>query len=1370
MKHFRLLLTALLLWVGGVNVAQSEIEFVPSWTDYVEGVIVPSGTTQLIVPEGKTKIKYRSRQWPDPNYNGFVYDSEIFSPFERNCKLIDILTYNIHVTVANANDYSGVGDKINLEEIVLPTTLTECDNRAFYNLSSLKRIYFQQTTMNKFDFNLHGSNHLEEIHLACDKPDLTSNPDDIPSGITLYVPERYYSNYTNDSKWTRVFTNIVKDKFCSMIISNPNPGVQLEIDNQLVNGSEGQASTTMYFGKYSKPKYCLTYDYGIGTPTIKLNNVVLSDTVGHLNLLSETQGVENTLMVTFDYIIKSKVYINSNGNGSTVSWDGQQVVSDKGGTSMISNVIAGHSYVMKVKFNPASQYCTVKKDGATLNASSTGNDYYAYTINNVNKDCNIDVQVDDKRCELTISKINIDANLLMTRMLDGKASTGFLVDGQKITVGQGTTVSFDVPNTIHLTTASLSGLSPQTTSNSNGTTKYTFTIPNSANALLTLVGQKVTVQEQSNYNVQTITKIGNGSILYDYWVYEEQDEDFRHTTGELTAPVTSLLTPISAVENGTGFKLTLIPNPGYELSTLYASWDTGELVNGRRVMSSVNLFTENSWEDNEGTHPHLDGKNAEQCLAEGGDFTLTLEEGRYLAFNVTTNTWTFTVQGDNWASTSMSITAGFSNPQETVQKQVNLMAIGTPPDGSLLFSCNHNGDWVIDELTSTGSITRQYIPGEISSPAFIIDYEEGRLLENEGVTIPFTVYRNGADVTSLFSYEDGQILYEPLDVIDGTWTFVFPEGSQTAAASPIADWSLLKIGNGTLRCDVTPVNAESGNQTCEVGNEAGRMRLMKAEVQNVLVSIQCNEGSSFKAFNNGYEMTSSFTTADNSLYTLTINQTDLDDAAWTVVFNEQGAANYYSYQLQQTDGGSVYVKVNNKETTGGEATESTYERIKNGSMNLKLSEDKVEGVSFLVLPDDDMTFRIYDGDTDITSQFVADENSNAYQWEATSLTDKSILFVFADKKELGIDQPEIIQFADANVKAICVTHWDTDGDLELSVAEAEAVTTLMDGDDPVFKGNTSIVSFDEFKYFTGLNELPAEAFQGCTKLESIVMPESLTSWGYYAFFGCEKLSNFVFPKNITVIPRFCFAGCNSFTSFTVPEGVTTISTNAFRNCKGITNILLPQTLTTLEGPQFDNSAQKIKTLVIPSSVTSISGSLLSNFDNLVVESGNTKYDSREGCGCIIETASDKILFGSNNARIPNGIKTIGFEAFKSLKTLKMIELPNSITSIGNYAFAYTNSLKSVVSKIENPQIVSLGTDAFKSVNADCVLTVPNGTKEAYIQAGWTTKETDPNGIFLRIEEASSNLEGDVNNDNKVTIADAVKVVDIILNDSSSSTE
>ena len=362
-----------------------------------------------------------------------------------------------------------------------------------------------------------------------------------------------------------------------------------------------------------------------------------------------------------------------------------------------------------------------------------------------------------------------------------------------------------------------------------------------------------------------------------------------------------------------------------------------------------------------------------------------------------------------------------------------------------------------------------------------------------------------------------------------------------------------------------------------------------------------------------------------------------------------------------------------------------------------------------------------------------------------------------------VDPLDVIQFADPNVKAICVENWDTNGDGELSKAEAKAVTSLEVDGTPVFKGKATITSFNEFQYFKGLTALPDYAFQACTKLESIVMPDSLATLGQYAFFGCEKLNSIVLPKNITVLPMFCFAGCNAFTSFTVPEGVTTILNNAFRNCKGITSISFPQTLTKLEGAQFDNARQKIKTLVIPKSVTNLGASgLVSNFDNLVVESGNTKYDSREGCGCIIETTSNKILYGSNNARIPNGIKIINAEAFKSLKDLKKIELPNTIISIGNYAFAYTDSLKSVVSKIEDPTKVSLGSDAFKGISPDCILTVPKGTKEAYILAGWTTKETDSNGVFLKIEEAASTLKGDVNGDGKVSIADAVEVVNIIL--------
>ena len=344
----------------------------------------------------------------------------------------------------------------------------------------------------------------------------------------------------------------------------------------------------------------------------------------------------------------------------------------------------------------------------------------------------------------------------------------------------------------------------------------------------------------------------------------------------------------------------------------------------------------------------------------------------------------------------------------------------------------------------------------------------------------------------------------------------------------------------------------------------------------------------------------------------------------------------------------------------------------------------------------------------------------------------------------SVDPADIIQFADAEVKRICVENWDTDGDGELSKDEAAAVETLLKDNGSgtlvsVFKDNTKISSFDEFQYFTGLEALPE-----------------------YAFYGCVKLKTIVLPKQITVLPHYCFSKCNSFTSFTVPEGVVTVQHSVFRNCTGITSVSFPQSLTTLEGPQFDNAGQKIKTLVIPKNVTSfgnLSG-LVGNFDELVVETCNTKYDSREGCGCIILTASDMVLYGSNNARIPNGIKSIKAEAFKSLKDLKKIELPNSITSIGNYAFAYTDSLKSVVSMIENPVSVSLGTDAFKEVHPDCVLTVPYGKTKAYRDAGWGDGQEGSPAIFKEIVEDMSQY--DVNRDKAVNITDVTTLVNKIL--------
>ncbi len=115
-----------------------------------------------------------------------------------------------------------------------------------------------------------------------------------------------------------------------------------------------------------------------------------------------------------------------------------------------------------------------------------------------------------------------------------------------------------------------------------------------------------------------------------------------------------------------------------------------------------------------------------------------------------------------------------------------------------------------------------------------------------------------------------------------------------------------------------------------------------------------------------------------------------------------------------------------------------------------------------------------------------------------------------------------IEFADANVKAICVENWDTNHDSELNYWEASAVTDI----GTVFQ-RSEITFFDELQYFTGLTCIGYEAFGGCSGLISIVIPNSVTSIGVGAFAGCKGLIFIEIPKSVTSIGDAAFYGCNS---------------------------------------------------------------------------------------------------------------------------------------------------------------------------------------------------------------------------------------------------
>ena len=197
--------------------------------------------------------------------------------------------------------------------------------------------------------------------------------------------------------------------------------------------------------------------------------------------------------------------------------------------------------------------------------------------------------------------------------------------------------------------------------------------------------------------------------------------------------------------------------------------------------------------------------------------------------------------------------------------------------------------------------------------------------------------------------------------------------------------------------------------------------------------------------------------------------------------------------------------------------------------HLKLDIDNVMGLGFYPIPED-VIFDAY------TAYLVLPER--------------------IDIDMLHISLGDIIVFADDNVKALCVSNWDTNGDGELSKAEAAAVSSL----GSVFTSKTNIKTFEELRYFTGLTSIGSNAFSGCTALKSIIIPENVTSFSSNAFKNCRNLTAVNVPENLTSIGSGCFSSCSLLESIVIPETVTSVGDNAFQRCSKLATVTVPARL------------------------------------------------------------------------------------------------------------------------------------------------------------------------------------------------------------------
>lgn len=210
----------------------------------------------------------------------------------------------------------------------------------------------------------------------------------------------------------------------------------------------------------------------------------------------------------------------------------------------------------------------------------------------------------------------------------------------------------------------------------------------------------------------------------------------------------------------------------------------------------------------------------------------------------------------------------------------------------------------------------------------------------------------------------------------------------------------------------------------------------------------------------------------------------------------------------------------------------------------------------------------------------------------------------------------------------------------------------------------------------GFTVLPPSAFRGITTLEWVDFSKcpNLVNLGTYAFQGCTGITEMTIPDSITNIGNYTFYGCTALQSITIPDGVTNIGTYAFRDCKSITSIDIPKSVTNIADYAFMNCTGLTSLKIDPSAIT-------------------MTFYSFQGCDSV------------NNVVIKDGATSICDYAFRGLKGLKSITIPNGVTSIGQNAFSDCSALTSITIP---SSVTSFGLKAFAST-AITNFEVPDGT-------------------------------------------------------------
>ncbi|MCD8055272.1 MAG: leucine-rich repeat protein, partial [Clostridiales bacterium] len=199
------------------------------------------------------------------------------------------------------------------------------------------------------------------------------------------------------------------------------------------------------------------------------------------------------------------------------------------------------------------------------------------------------------------------------------------------------------------------------------------------------------------------------------------------------------------------------------------------------------------------------------------------------------------------------------------------------------------------------------------------------------------------------------------------------------------------------------------------------------------------------------------------------------------------------------------------------------------------------------------------------------------------------------------------------------------------------------------------------------------AFDNCTNLTSIVIPDSVTEMGSWVFGTCTSLTSVTLGSGITSIGEYTFYGCSSLESITIPDSVTWIGSYAFLDCTSLESITIPESVTDINGYAFQGCTS-LTSVTIPASVTWFADGVFAGCTSLTeinVDENNTAYCSVDG---VVFDANMTSLVAypagktDTSYDVPDGVTTINVAAFDNCAYLESVTFPESLSWISNWAF------------------------------------------------------------------------------------------------------